>query len=624
MPEPGTLTADLPIAIEKKVRVAVSRKRRQHSAKRLVRESITCIRAGGTSFAFGKSFLRPYALTYLAKKLQARKATLVRHPDWHLTIFGHTDDDGSARHNKALSKRRAQSLYALICADCDIWEGLYQTEGWGRRELDQIIRYLGSGESADASVNSQDKRLDLFRRYMAEASLDYDGSLGLKKRFTTPPWVGCSEYNLITLYDKTLPKRKRRVYNARNRRVVMFFWAGKGPKRFPRCASTNCPGAARTSPLRGSQHFRCWFYHGHFAENRCESPVRVPIRRKSTTCAKLKALYKYLRTTRNQDKNHCECTLLRILEYCYNLSGARCVRHRKSDRIMDPAQYKLWMDEVYPGMCLKLSTLAGKSSRPIKEIRSALDAGRIPDAVRQHIAQQAYGPLDANATVVPIKHLGDRWVITDKTKKARYYLHYRPSWDIDIYLLGYRQMVLNTVSNASTWRTEIARVTPMTDTGTYEDREISATDYFNRRQHQRNFLKGYLLPVLRDPAVNKGGKFDPALATKKLTAGTARITDGVWYSTNIAILYWLEKHMHAMHGCYEDPRFDGIHLKPQIQFHNYYEGHRKQSGSIYSCFRRGSRTDMNHSFQNGTNSVVHNLCRDKNVPCDPTRCLRMS
>jgi outer membrane protein OmpA-like peptidoglycan-associated protein len=76
----------------------------------------------GVYFAFGTATIDPIsdrALAELAKSLTA-------HPDWKITVVGHTDSVGTAAANQALSRRRAEAVRARLAER----HGL-DTRAWG-------------------------------------------------------------------------------------------------------------------------------------------------------------------------------------------------------------------------------------------------------------------------------------------------------------------------------------------------------------------------------------------------------------------------------------------------------------------------------------------------------------
>lgn len=63
--------------------------------------------------------------------LQLIAATLQAHPDWIVTIEGHTDNTGSEQHNLDLSKRRAEALKAELTAKHHLAATRLGTSGYG-------------------------------------------------------------------------------------------------------------------------------------------------------------------------------------------------------------------------------------------------------------------------------------------------------------------------------------------------------------------------------------------------------------------------------------------------------------------------------------------------------------
>lgn len=95
--------------------------------------------------------------------------------DRFLFVTGHTDQVGSVSSNQVLSKRRADATLAVITVDTNIWENIYQAEGWANKTSDGIdIIEVISGEVDLVSdpvlianyKNNPADRLDLFHRYL--------------------------------------------------------------------------------------------------------------------------------------------------------------------------------------------------------------------------------------------------------------------------------------------------------------------------------------------------------------------------------------------------------------------------------------------------------------------------
>ena len=81
----------------------------------------------GINFDTDSDHLRPDAKPAIDQLLGALKA----HPDWKISIDGHTDSTGNPAHNLDLSKRRAASVMAALAAD-GIEAGRMTSQGFGQ------------------------------------------------------------------------------------------------------------------------------------------------------------------------------------------------------------------------------------------------------------------------------------------------------------------------------------------------------------------------------------------------------------------------------------------------------------------------------------------------------------
>jgi outer membrane protein OmpA-like peptidoglycan-associated protein len=81
----------------------------------------------GINFDTDSDHLRADAKPAIDQLLAALKA----HPDWKVSIEGHTDSTGNAAHNLDLSKRRAASVMAALTAD-GIDAGRMTSQGFGQ------------------------------------------------------------------------------------------------------------------------------------------------------------------------------------------------------------------------------------------------------------------------------------------------------------------------------------------------------------------------------------------------------------------------------------------------------------------------------------------------------------
>ena len=63
--------------------------------------------------------------------LQRFAALLAQHPDWDLTIEGHTDNIGSAEYNLDLSTRRAQAVRQVLVGRFRVPAARLAAKGYG-------------------------------------------------------------------------------------------------------------------------------------------------------------------------------------------------------------------------------------------------------------------------------------------------------------------------------------------------------------------------------------------------------------------------------------------------------------------------------------------------------------
>jgi len=88
--------------------------------------------------------------------IQRVAATLKSHPDWAITIEGHTDNTGSDPHNLDLSKRRAESLKAELVGKYAIPSTRLSTAGYGRN------RPVETNDTLEGRAHN--RRVELLRR----------------------------------------------------------------------------------------------------------------------------------------------------------------------------------------------------------------------------------------------------------------------------------------------------------------------------------------------------------------------------------------------------------------------------------------------------------------------------
>ncbi len=274
------------------------------TCKQIEPNLITCCRIPGTTFAYDSSFVHP-TVVHSLKRLED---ALEEHPDARIMIFGHTDRCGPPLYNKKLSDRRAQSVYAFITNQPDIWEDLYQEERWGDAALRSILADLGfdPGSSADGADPGMDSAVRAYQGSKPE--LPANGDAGPETRramfldymtgvhdirvtqeqFVEPRFMGCGEFNpTVGPNDHELANggRGERPGNLPNRRVVFYLFR-RAPRDIP-CrlgAIERCRREiARDADQRTNRHplptFACSFYDRIAAHCRCEcapAPAQDP------------------------------------------------------------------------------------------------------------------------------------------------------------------------------------------------------------------------------------------------------------------------------------------------------------------------------------------------------------
>jgi OOP family OmpA-OmpF porin len=81
----------------------------------------------GVYFAFGTAAIDPIsdrALAVLAR-------SLAPHPDWKVTVEGHTDSVGTAAANQSLSRRRAEAVRARLAEQHGLDTKAWRAIGYG-------------------------------------------------------------------------------------------------------------------------------------------------------------------------------------------------------------------------------------------------------------------------------------------------------------------------------------------------------------------------------------------------------------------------------------------------------------------------------------------------------------
>lgn len=249
--------------------------------------AIACWKLEDLRFEFGSSFIRSEAAAEFAEL-----AVLVQeHPDAPLSIFGHADPVGLDENNKALSGRRAASVYGMLTRRTEIWEDIYSQEGryaaphekdkWGTKVIQIILKDLGYSPGPINGEMGNETR-EAVKGFQVDQGLTVDGKPGKQTReklffsymdkhcrdgkgdpFKLEPdaflakgkdshgkgdYQGCGEFNPQMLfseqeqkkYQQQENKEERDQENAVNRRVMVFsFRRGNTvePKQWP------CPRA---------------------------------------------------------------------------------------------------------------------------------------------------------------------------------------------------------------------------------------------------------------------------------------------------------------------------------------------------------------------------------------------
>lgn len=241
-----------------------------------------CIAIEGITFGYDMSFVRPSVVG----ALQALEDAIAKHPDAKVMIFGHTDKVGSDTYNKALSERRAESVYAFITDDAAAWERLYGDENWGQPVLSEILAdidpkydpaqaggfnaavraYQGDRGLVDDGIAGPKTREKLFTEYMTSK---HDVEL-TPDQFMAPKFMGCGEYN---------PVEDTEAASEPNRRVMFYLFH---PDRLPKlpCALGDtgpCQKQMVEDDPRHTETFRCSFYDSIAKKCNCEKGSTKPI-----------------------------------------------------------------------------------------------------------------------------------------------------------------------------------------------------------------------------------------------------------------------------------------------------------------------------------------------------------
>ncbi len=231
---------------------------------------LECLCIPGITFEFDKSFVRPAVVD----QIKMLAAAAGRHPDAKVMIFGHTDKVGPEQYNKALSERRAKSVYAFIVNDVDTWEQLYNQERWGMRVIQQILQDFGPPYDPGRTDGVKDARTTAaIERYQADRGLAVDGDAGPETRrqmfteymtgrhdvmlapekFMEPRHMGCGEFSPVDDVEGE---------HEPNRRVMFYLFHKDRLPELP-CKHRSLVPCKRQMVELAPRHkptFRCSFY----------------------------------------------------------------------------------------------------------------------------------------------------------------------------------------------------------------------------------------------------------------------------------------------------------------------------------------------------------------------------
>jgi outer membrane protein OmpA-like peptidoglycan-associated protein len=257
-----------------------------------------CFRLDSHRFEVGSSFIGPNSVNEFAILARIRPPNAPRARASRLAVFGHADSTGSDADNKALSGRRAMSVYAMLTRDVAIWERLHDSpagsDRWGPRVLRMMLAVCGFGsgvardEMTPAAREAARKfqsaqglrptgdvdrptRKRLFRLYMDTICVDEAGAPLVYRpedflgRGEDPQgkasYQGCSEFNPIVVPSAKrmafLSKRENKALRdaelQNNRRVVIYMFPPR--VKFP-VANWPCPRASEGGGACSKQFWR--------------------------------------------------------------------------------------------------------------------------------------------------------------------------------------------------------------------------------------------------------------------------------------------------------------------------------------------------------------------------------
>jgi hypothetical protein len=183
-------------------------------------------------FDTAKSFIAPDQKLAIQQAFDhglksAAGAAPVPVPNRFLLIVGHTDLVGSDDSNQRLSERRTMAALAVFSVSAADWETLYETENWGRHEVEIMSAQVDPGGSSalvDHYLADKTARLDLIKRYLGSlrpASLAATIQPAMVVLAPLPrPAIGCGLRH---------PRVKSPGAVRENRRIEFFYFKTEDP-----------------------------------------------------------------------------------------------------------------------------------------------------------------------------------------------------------------------------------------------------------------------------------------------------------------------------------------------------------------------------------------------------------
>ncbi len=323
----GGVAADHPAAALLPVLVSPSTADKGKNTIRMELIPVGCWKLEDVRFAFGSTFLLPST----KREFADLSALLKKHPKAPLTVFGHADPVGDDAFNKALSGRRAESVYAVLIRDTDRWEQLYQdggaSEGWGTRSIQEMLTALGHDPGPIDGVNGPKTKAGVESFQRAAGGLTVDGAAGpltRAKLFAAymdylcadkltkadffgqgkdaggkGDYQGCGEFNPAMVFSQSESQSQstetRNRENAINRRVMILLFrpgtpysekwpcprasegvAGCEKRLWSDASVRRNPKAARRKFSETFDTFGCRFYHRLTVSSPCEGVLPPP------------------------------------------------------------------------------------------------------------------------------------------------------------------------------------------------------------------------------------------------------------------------------------------------------------------------------------------------------------